>query len=200
MKLFAIEQTKTAYWADFAFYGAVIVGLAATLMVGTPQARWSEVACFAVAGLVGWTALEYVIHRFVFHGIQPFRRWHAEHHARPTAFICAPTILTASLLGGLLFLPAWVVGNVWSACALTLGVLSGYVAYAATHHAIHHWHAKSTWLRQRQRSHFIHHQAQQPCCFGVTSGIWDAACGSRRPQSAPAAAADTRCKPRTRVW
>jgi len=180
MNLFTIEQTKAAYWGDFVFYGVVILGMAVALWVGTPQSQWPQAACFALTGLIGWSALEYLIHRFIFHGLQPFRRWHAEHHARPRAFICAPTILTASLLGGLLFLPAWVVGDAWSASALTLGVLSGYVAYAATHHAIHHWHAKGAWLRRRQRSHFIHHQTHQPCCFGVTSGFWDAACGSTR--------------------
>lgn len=185
MNFFTIEQTKAAYWADFAFYGAVIVGLAATLVIGTPRAQWPEITCFAGMGLAGWSALEYLIHRFVFHGLQPFRRWHAEHHARPTAFICAPTILTASLIGLLLFLPAWWLGDTWRACALTLGVLAGYVAYAATHHAIHHWRAEGAWLRQRQRSHFIHHRAQVPCCFGVTSGLWDRACGSDRPDRQP---------------
>jgi hypothetical protein len=69
----------------------------------------------------------------------------------------------------------------WSACALSLAVLSGYVAYATMHHAIHYWRAKSAWLRRRQRWHFFHHNAQRPCCYGVMSGIWDTACRSTRP-------------------
>jgi hypothetical protein len=161
------------------------VGLAIALVVVAPHAHWAADACDAVAGLVGWTGLEYLIHRFILHGVPPFRRWHAEHHARPTAFICAPTIFTALILGTLLFLPAWVVGNVWNASALTFGVLCGYVAYAATHHAIHHWQATGAWLRRRQRAHFIHHQAKSPCCFGVTNGIWDTACGTGRPETIP---------------
>jgi cyclopropane-fatty-acyl-phospholipid synthase len=181
MNVFTIEHSKTAYWADFAFFGATIVVLAITVAVGTPHAQWPRVAFLAITGVVGWSVLEYLVHRFLFHGVQPFRRWHAEHHARPTAFICAPTIVTASVLGTFLFFPAWLMGGAWSACALTFGVLCGYVAYATTHHAIHHWRAKSRWLRRRQRWHFIHHSAQRPCCYGVTSGTWDAACGSKRP-------------------
>ena len=78
----------------------------------------------------------------------------------------------------------WCIGSSFMACspfALTLGVLCGYVAYAITHHAIHHWRVDSAWLRRRQRWHFIHHSSPRPCCYGVTSGIWDTACRSARP-------------------
>jgi cyclopropane-fatty-acyl-phospholipid synthase len=181
MNVLTIEQSKAAYWADFAFYGTMIVVLAVTLAVGTPHAQWPSVVFLGVTGLAGWSAIEYLVHRFLFHGLQPFQRWHAEHHARPTALICASTVVTAAVLGTLLFLPAWLMGDAWTACALTLGVLCGYVAYGGTHHAIHHWHAKSAWLRRRQRWHFIHHSSQRPCCYGVTSGIWDTAFGSTPP-------------------
>jgi cyclopropane-fatty-acyl-phospholipid synthase len=99
MNVLTIEQSKAAYWADFAFYGATIVVLAVALVVGTPHTQWPRVAFLAITGVGGWSVLEYLVHRFLFHGVQPFRRWHAEHHARPTAFICAPTIVTASVLG-----------------------------------------------------------------------------------------------------
>jgi cyclopropane-fatty-acyl-phospholipid synthase len=187
MTMMTIEQGRVAYWADFAFYGASIVALAVTLMIGTPHAQWAKLVLWVLTGVVGWSVLEYLVHRFVFHGIQPFRRWHAEHHARPTAFICAPTIVTASILGGFLFLAAWLIGDVFSAGALMLGVLCGYLAYSTTHHAIHHWQAKGAWLRRRQRLHFVHHHARHPCCYGVTSGFWDAACGSTRPDRQPTA-------------
>jgi sterol desaturase/sphingolipid hydroxylase (fatty acid hydroxylase superfamily) len=186
MNLFTIEQSKAVYRADFAFYGAAILVLAVLLATGAPHAHWQKYACLAAAGVIGWSALEYVVHRFVLHGIQPFQGWHAEHHARPTALICAPTILTASLLGALLFLPVWSMMDLWSACALTLGALIGYLSYAITHHATHHWRAQSTWLRRRRRWHLIHHhQQQQPCCYGVTSGLWDEAFGSTRPAREP---------------
>lgn len=78
MGLLSLEHSKAAYRADLALHGA------------------------AVAGLAGWTAIEYAMHRFVLHGMPPFRAWHALHHARPSARIGAPTLLSGSLIVGAL--------------------------------------------------------------------------------------------------
>tara|TARA_R110002074_G_scaffold90763_3_gene198817 strand:+ start:1632 stop:1898 length:267 start_codon:yes stop_codon:yes gene_type:complete len=83
----------------------------------------------------------------------------------------------------LVFLPALVLsGNLWRACALTLGVLVGYLFFSITHHAIHHWSADSAWLKQRKRWHAQHHVTRQSGCFGVTSAFWDHVFRSARRQ------------------
>lgn len=174
----SIEHGKLAYRADFALYGLTLVGLAAALLVNGPRDQWLKLALLSTAGLLGWSGLEYALHRFVLHGLQPFRRWHALHHARPSALICTPTALTAALFGLLVFLPAWVLSDPWSACALTLGLLMGYQAYAVIHHALHHWRVDFAWFRRLQRNHAVHHHAGQPCLYGVTSSFWDRAMGS----------------------
>ena len=51
----------------------------------------------ALAGAATWTFLEYVLHRFVLHGVAPFSDWHRQHHLRPLALICSPTVLSAAL-------------------------------------------------------------------------------------------------------
>lgn len=180
MNLFTFEQTRAIYRADFIFYGAMILVLAGLLAAAVPNPRWTTIVTLGLAGLIGWSALEYAVHRFVLHGVQPFQRWHEAHHDRPTALICSPTILTASVIAACLFLPAWAMAGLGSACALTFGLLCGYLAYALTHHAIHHWRAKSPWLRRRKRWHVVHHHESHPCCYGVTSGFWDSVCGTRR--------------------
>jgi sterol desaturase/sphingolipid hydroxylase (fatty acid hydroxylase superfamily) len=180
MNLFSFEQTKALYRADFSFYGAAVIALSLTLILGAPPGSRKKVAILAGLGLLGWTLLEYVVHRFVLHGVQPCRRWHAAHHSTPKALICAPTILTASTLFVLFFVPIWLLSDLWSACGLTLGLLTGYFGYAVTHHATHHWRAAGPWLKRRQKWHLIHHHAQHACCYGVTSGIWDHAFGSLR--------------------
>ena len=121
MELFALEHSKAAYRADFALYATAVVLLAGFLAYDGPREQWLGIASIALAGLVSWTAIEYVLHRFVLHGMQPFRRWHAEHHQRPRALICSPTIMSASLIVVLVFLPALLLGGLWRACALTLG-------------------------------------------------------------------------------
>ena len=176
---FSIEHSQSAYRADFALYGVASLSLAACLLLEAPADRALWLAACVAAGLAGWTAIEYLLHRFVLHGLQPFSGWHAEHHSRPTALICAPTLLSASLITVLVFLPALALGGVWPACALTFGVLTGYLAYAITHHATHHWRSDAAWLLRRKRWHALHHgSGRRPGHYGVTSGFWDHVFGS----------------------
>ena len=183
MGLMTLEHSKAAYRADFALYASAVAGLATFLLVTSPQERWLAITTFALLGLLGWTAIEYGLHRFVLHGLPPFRRWHAAHHDRPQALICAPTLVSAALIASLVFLPALLLGDLWRACALTLGVLAGYLAYAVTHHATHHWRADNPWLQRRKRWHALHHHAGEPGCYGVTSPFWDHVFGSSRARA-----------------
>ncbi len=173
-RVFSLEHSRAAYLADFALLYASIAALAAFLAVrGAPERR-GEIAAFAVVGLAGWTLIEYVLHRFVLHSLQPFRRWHALHHLRQTDLIYAPSILSVSAVTGLAFLLGWVLGDLSRACALTLGLLIGYVGYSVTHHAVHHWSGGNTWLRRRKRWHSLHHRpSQPPGRYGVTTAVWD---------------------------
>ncbi len=173
MGLFSMEQSKAAYVADFALYGAAVAALAAFLALAAPRGHLTVLMVLTLAGLVAWTLIEYALHRFVLHGLQPFRRWHEEHHRRPAAWICTPTLLSATLIALLVFLPALLLGDLWQACALTLGLLAGYLVYAVLHHATHHWHAERAWLRRRKRWHAMHHHHAHPGCYGVTSSFWD---------------------------
>ncbi len=180
MGLFKLEHSKLVYRADFALYGASVAMLAAFLLFEGPPGQRVSIAGFTLVGLLSWTAIEYALHRFVLHGLQPFKGWHAQHHQRPTALICTPTIMSAALIVTLVFLPALLLGSVWRACALTLGVLTGYLAYTVTHHATHHWYGNSAWLKGRKRWHALHHHVGQAGYFGVTTSFWDRVFGSNR--------------------
>ncbi len=174
-----MEHGKAAYRADFALYAIAVATLATLLLTVAPHSHRIGSVALVCVGLVSWTAIEYLLHRFVLHGLAPFKRWHEEHHRRPAALICAPTILSASLVLVLVFLPVLAIGGIWNACALTLGLLGGYLIYAITHHGIHHWPAKSAWLKRRKRWHALHHlDAGRLGGFGVTSAFWDHVFGS----------------------
>lgn len=153
--------------------------LAVFLAVVAPPETRPTTAALTVLGVLGWSAIESALHRFVLHGLPPFRGWHVAHHDRPTALICAPTALSAALIGMFIFLPVLLLSDLWRACALTLGVVAGYLAYAVTHHATHHWRADSAWLQRRKRWHAWHHRRHgAPVCYGVTSEVWDHVIGS----------------------
>lgn len=179
--MFAIEHGKAAYWADFGIYGTAVAVLAIALSAFAPREQWLTLAALVVLGAVAWTLMEYALHRFVLHGLEPFLSWHAEHHERPTALMGTPTLLSISLVALLVFLPGLLAAGFWKASALTLGVTAGYLAYALTHHATHHWRSRSPWMARRKRWHARHHHTA--ACYGVSCSFWDKVFGSTGDRS-----------------
>lgn len=172
-RLLSFEHGVAAYRLDFVVYALAILLLFFFLVSSAPSDLGLEIVMFTLLGFAIWSPLEYALHRFVLHGFQPFKGWHALHHQRPHALICSSTFLSATLVMLMVFVPTLLLGNLWRACALTLGLLVGYLAYAATHHAIHHWQYQSAWLIRRKRWHHVHHRVATQACFGVTTPLWD---------------------------
>ncbi len=122
------------------------------------------------AGLFLWTALEYLMHRFAFHGFAP----HWEHHERPTEakYILAPLGLSLPMAGAI-FGVLWAAAGPGVAAAVVAGVLAGYLVYEAVHLRIHSQAAGGAMLRALRRNHYYHHFAKDTKCYGVTSPLWD---------------------------
>lgn len=173
MRLLSIEHSTTAYWTGFAIH-ALSVAVLGWMLFQAPMTMAAGVVLFALIGVLSWTLIEYVLHRFVLHEMPLFKDWHAAHHARPGALICTPTLVSSILIGALVLLPALFLLSWWHAIALTFGVLLGYLIYAVVHHGIHHWPSSNTWLIRRKRWHALHHKMDAPhACYGVTSNFWD---------------------------
>lgn len=180
MGFLSLEHGPAAYRADFVLQGAVVALLASLLLWRSPHGMALALLASVALGGFAWTLIEYGLHRFVLHGVQPFRRWHGAHHGRPTALIGLPIPASAALFVLLVFVPAWWATNGWLATGLTLGVLIGYLAYTVVHHATHHAAlGRGAWLQRRRRWHALHHRhVERAVCFGVTSGFWDHLFGS----------------------
>jgi sterol desaturase/sphingolipid hydroxylase (fatty acid hydroxylase superfamily) len=179
MALLSIEHSRAAYWADLGIYGAGVVSVAGALASLAPHDQRIGICGMVLLGIIAWTLLEYSLHRFVLHGLEPFRSWHAQHHDRPTALLGTPTLVSVSLFLLLLFWPTLAAAGPWYAAALTLGATAGYLAYALTHHAVHHCRATGRWMVNRKRWHARHHRAD--AYYGVTSPLWDHVFGSAEP-------------------
>lgn len=137
MGLMSMEQSPAVYRADFVLYVVLAAGLlGSSLWHGTPhRAVWVG----AVLGGFGlWSLIEYLVHRFVLHRIQPFKRLHAVHHARPRARYGLPTLFSLPLFAGLVFVPLLGLLGLWSTLPLMAGVLVGYLFYGLAHHLAHH--------------------------------------------------------------
>jgi cyclopropane-fatty-acyl-phospholipid synthase len=180
MRLFSLQQDRWSVRADFAFYGLGTALAAAVAWATLPVDHVVQALAWAALGATAWTLAEYALHRFVLHGVQPFKRWHALHHERPLALIATPTALTALGFAVLVVLPAWWLAPHWRAGAFVCGVLAGYLAYTATHHAVHQARGRSAWLRQRRHWHARHHSVDSRACYGVSLPLWDHVFGSAR--------------------
>ena len=138
-------------------------------------------------GVLSWTLIEYLLHRFVFH-------WHTRsaairnildalhqrHHVDPAspAFLLVrlpyALVISAAIAAGLLALS----GNlVWTA-GLMSGIWLGFLCYEGVHYGIHRTSAEGGWISRRRRAHFVHHFRNSRKCYGVTTSFWDRVFGS----------------------
>lgn len=138
------------------------------------------VPAWFAAGAAWWTLLEYLLHRFAFHGgVAVLGKGHLAHHADPRdrrLIVASPAGVALGLaLHGFVFLG--LLGPVRGGGALA-GVLVGYAAYEAVHLAVHRPRPRSRLLRRLRRHHLLHHGAEPDARFGVTSAFWDRVFGT----------------------
>ena len=74
--------------------GALILVLAVSVALETVSTAQALESCAsAAAGFVFWTAMEYFVHRVLYHHAPYFTQMHNAHHAQPNAIILAPPII-----------------------------------------------------------------------------------------------------------
>lgn len=127
----------------------------------------------AVAGVVIWTLLEYLLHRFFFHRHYLGSRLHKLHHDHPSD----PDAERSSLSTPFIALPIGflliAIAGVEDGSAIFAGLLLGYLAFIVIHYAVHHWPLEpSGWLYAAKMRHTTHHRLEN-CNYGVTTLFWD---------------------------
>ena len=171
-----LSRTRANYWLESVLdtlLGASLLGAGLRRHVPLPEA-----AALLLLGLFLFSFMEYVFHRWVFHGpLRSMAHGHALHHADPRGYDSLP-----------FFLPALVLFCVVAACALLApaadvwllasGIAFGYVAYGLAHFMIHHKRFRNAWLRRWAARHHIHHHHPRSN-FGVTTPVWDALLSTR---------------------
>lgn len=130
-----------------------------------------------VVGLVGWTFLEYVLHRFAFHEDRlgaRMAREHLRHHAEVSWFApwSAKLGLAAPVLGVLTAL-GWPLLGGPGALGLAAGVVTGWLAYEWLHRRLHTHAPRNAYGRWARRHHFLHHFRDPRANHGVTTPVWD---------------------------
>ena len=139
------------------------------------------VAAVAILGLLTWSLIEYVLHRYLFHlrPAGPFRARlqfviHGLHHADPadpTRLVIPPV---PSTIGAVLF---------YAAFRLALGpsfvepffafFAVGYLLYDYVHYASHCFVPRTRVGNFLKRHHMLHHYVTPDARWGVSSPLWD---------------------------
>jgi len=134
-------------------------------------------------GMLIWTFLEYLLHRFVFHMDTSTGGWnfihfmaHGIHHLCPTdaSRLTFPPVFSV-FVGS--FFYALVVGGIGPGFAegLFAGGAFTYMMYDAMHYTFHH--GESVWMpayvRWMKSRHMDHHYKNENKNFGVTCPLWD---------------------------
>lgn len=167
---FAIR--RWSYYADFLAAPVLIVGL-----LSAADGGFAALGLSFMVGLVAWSLFEYLLHRFVFHRVQPFKRLHDVHHDKARAYVgLPPWVLWPA--AGVLVVTATVTGFQGGLA----GVVAGYLAYIVFHDRMHHgspvrWPrvgARGFFWRQNRR-HYLHHTKGLEANYGVTTPLWDMA-------------------------
>ena len=141
-----------------------------------------------VVGILAWTLLEYVLHRWPFHlsmGPEskrlPFFLVHGYHHEYPDdpMRLVAPwpaSLGGATLVGAVFYL---LFGGVvfWP---LMAGTLAGYVAYDEIHFYTHHAKPKTFVGKFLRRYHMEHHFKDSEAHYGISCPLWDLVFGTFR--------------------
>jgi len=133
-----------------------------------------------VGGLLLWTLMEYIIHRFSFH-FTPRGRFtatmayliHGVHHAYPEDHRrwVTPPVLSLPIATSLYVVFSFVFGRYIN--GLGAGVAIGYTLYDLTHYIVHRGNVKSRVGKFLRSYHMQHHYSKPERHYGVSSPFWD---------------------------
>jgi cyclopropane-fatty-acyl-phospholipid synthase len=176
-------RVALAYPASLAVPCAGLVVLA---MSWPAQSAAGQGLVFVLVGLAGvllWTLTEYVLHRWMLHGVEPFQRWHLAHHRHAGVAIRVPLLFSVLLVLAVVGLPALLSGGSAFAAPLSAGMLLGNLLQEAVHHRLHDTRPLGSWLEARRRLHGFHHFRDERRGYGTLTDFWDRVFGTLPPRA-----------------
>jgi sterol desaturase/sphingolipid hydroxylase (fatty acid hydroxylase superfamily) len=181
-----MKMSKFGYFSEFVVFPLLFVFAVLIAFRSSAPPRLAIWASVYVIGLAGWTLIEYLLHRVLFHHAPIISRVHDLHHNSPQDFIGTPAWVSASigtiLVGG----PLCLVLGFDSGIAATTGLATGYLWYVFVHYAAHHWRPRrNSYLYRARLRHAHHHHLSSSGNFGVTTRFWDRVFGTALEVHAP---------------
>jgi sterol desaturase/sphingolipid hydroxylase (fatty acid hydroxylase superfamily) len=168
-----MKLSKALYFGDFVAAPLAVLVLAAMAFAARGFEAAGPWLLAFLAGLWAWTLVEYAVHRWLYHRVPFFEKFHDAHHADPNGLIGAPSFFAIGVILALFFAPLLAIGLI-VASGFGGGTLVGYMGYMLVHHASHHVTPRpgSPLYRARMR-HMAHHYHATPGNYGVITSFWD---------------------------
>lgn len=174
-----LSSSTFNYWFGYVSNVTLVIWLGSHAVSSAGSALTvAEWTASIAGGLLLWTLMEYVLHKWLYHEVaSPIRDGHTIHHDEPLALLGVPwwftaVVIVAVFYGLTLFLSVPVTGVVMSATWL------GYIGYCAMHHFLHHARWENAWFVNMRRHHLLHH-AKDNVNWGITTDLWDRVFGTK---------------------
>jgi sterol desaturase/sphingolipid hydroxylase (fatty acid hydroxylase superfamily) len=165
---------KIGYFSEFLIFPPLVTGLAVVAFYDAEPLNIVTWLLSATFGVVLWTLLEYLLHRFAFHHAPFISEIHEQHHDRPTDLIGTPGWMSVALALIAVLLPLWALLGFFLAVGISTGVVVGYLWYVLLHYASHHWQPRhGSYLYRVRMRHGLHHYTDGTGNFGVSVEYWD---------------------------
>ncbi|MBK6892300.1 MAG: sterol desaturase family protein [Flavobacteriales bacterium] len=141
---------------------------------------WQTVLVFFLGGIVLFTLVEYVMHRYLYHipaQSEKRKRFqyviHGIHHEHPRdkARLAMPPLV--SIVLSILFISLFRLLIGPNGYAFGGGFLFGYSTYLLAHYAIHIYKQPKNFLGIIWKHHNLHHYVGDDGAFGVSTPFWD---------------------------
>ena len=171
--------TRTNFWFPVSLYYSLAV---AVLIYGfaTETFTFLTIVVAFIGGLLSFSLVEYLIHRFLFHFRAKNDRqkkllytMHGVHHEFPRDKdrLVMPPVVSILLAGLFLALFYFLFGKY--AFIFFPGFIAGYSTYLFIHYAVHAYKPPKNFLKYLWKHHSLHHYKDNDAAFAVSFPLWD---------------------------
>ncbi len=168
------QMTPTLFFLDFLVHPPIILAsIAWGLYTTKSHELWLALAMVPL-GLLTWTLVEYLVHRFVLHKVPGLQEMHQAHHDETQELIGTPTPLSLPILFLVVLWPMTYVLGTSLALLWFAGFLIGFIYYTFVHYAVHHLSSGGwSFMKKLKFQHNVHHHGTSNQNFGVSTALWD---------------------------
>jgi sterol desaturase/sphingolipid hydroxylase (fatty acid hydroxylase superfamily) len=162
---------------------SIFLSLSAFLMVWGflySEIAWFDQVAIFFFGLVLFSLIEYLVHRYIFHMVTNTKlrekiqyAFHGVHHEFPkdTTRLAMPPVISVLIVTILYLLFKFIIGDY--TYGFLPGFITGYSLYLIVHYVVHAYQPPKNFLKALWINHGIHHYKDHERAFGVSSPLWD---------------------------